>query len=119
MTKPKDATLSSQSSEKKSEIGTALAKNKEIKKLLDMGVQRGYLTFEEVNELMPPEIITPESIDEIMNLLAESEIEVLDTTKRPKEADDEEEGEEAPLGAAPAAESDSEEAPAPADFARS
>ena len=47
MTKNKDATLSSQ----KSESGNTLNKNKEIKKLLDMGVQRGYLTYEEVNEL--------------------------------------------------------------------
>src|SRR4051812_37621929 len=35
-----------------------LTKNKEIKKLLDMGVQRGYLTYVEVNELLPLEFIT-------------------------------------------------------------
>ena len=69
MTKNKDTTLSSQ----KSESGNTLSKNKEIKKLLDMGVQRGYLTYEEVNELMPPEVITPEAIDEVMNLLGENE----------------------------------------------
>ena len=46
-----------------------------------MGVQRGYLTYEEVNELMPPEIISPEAIDEIMNLLSENEIEVTDSAK--------------------------------------
>src|SRR5690349_7638834 len=95
MTKNKDATLSSQ----KLESGNILNKIKEIKKLIDMGVQRGYLTYEEVNELMPPEIITPNAIDEIMNLLSENEIEVIDSTKRPRE-EDEEEGEEAPLGVA-------------------
>src|SRR6476469_7542210 len=93
MTKNKDATLSSQ----KPESGNTLSKNKEIKKLLDMGVQRGYLTYEEVNELMPPEIITPDAIDEFMNLLAENEIEVIDSAKRPKESDEEEEGEESPI----------------------
>jgi RNA polymerase primary sigma factor len=114
MTKPKDAV----SSQSKAESGTALSKNKEIKKLLDMGVQRGFLTYEEVNELLPPEIITPESIDEVMNLLGENEIEVLDTTKRPKEAEeDSDEGEEAPLGVAPAAEEE-EEKPAVGDFSR-
>jgi RNA polymerase primary sigma factor len=87
MMKNKDATLSSQ----KPESGNSLSKNKEIKKLLDMGVQRGYLSYEEVNELMPPDMITPESIDEVMNLLSESEIEVIDSAKRPKESDDEEE----------------------------
>ena len=90
MTKNKDATLSSQ----KSESGNSLSRNKEIKKLLDMGVQRGYLSYEEVNELMPPEMITPEAIDEVMNLLSESEIEVIDSAKRQKDSDDEEESEE-------------------------
>ena len=102
MTKPKDADTAPQTIEG----GSALLKNKEIKKLLDMGVQRGYLTFVEVNELLPPEIITPAAIDEIMNLLGENEIEVIDTTKRPKEEEEgEAEGEEAPLGmASPTAE---------------
>src|SRR3954471_10129703 len=98
MTKNKDATLSSQ----KSESGNNLNKNKEIKKLLDMGVQRGYLTYEEVNELMPPEVITPDGIDEIMNLLSENEIEVIDSAKRPKD-DEDEESEEIPLGPTPIA----------------
>jgi len=83
MTKPKEV-----SSSQKPENGGALNKNsKEIKKLLDMGVQRGFLTFVEVNELLPLEIITPDAIDEVMNLLGENEIEVIDTTKRPKDAD--------------------------------
>ncbi len=116
MTKNKDATLSSH----KSESVNTLTKNKDIKKLLDMGVQRGYLTYEEVNELMPPEIITPEAIDEIMNLLSENEIEVYDSTKRPKDSDDEEESEEAALGAGPVptSEEGGEEAPVAADIAR-
>jgi RNA polymerase primary sigma factor len=79
-----------------------LRNNKEIKKLIDMGLQRGYLTFVEVNELLPLEIISPEQIDEVMNLLGENEIEVIDTTKRPKDAEDEEESEEPLLGPAPA-----------------
>ena len=116
MTKNKDATLSSQ----KSESGNTLNKNKEIKKLLDMGVQRGYLTYEEVNELMPPEIIASEAIDDIMNLLGENEIEVIDSAKRPRDSDDEEEGEESGLGAGPVpvAEEAGEEVPVAGDLAR-
>ncbi len=116
MTKNKDATLSSQ----KAESGNNLSKNKEIKKLLDMGVQRGYLSYEEVNELMPPEMITPEVIDEVMNLLGENEIEVIDSAKRPKESDEEEESEEGPLsvGGAGPAEEGAEEGAVAADLAR-
>src|SRR4051812_18917558 len=116
MTKIKDTTLSSQ----KTESGNILNKNKEIKKLIDMGVQRGYLTYEEVNELMPPEIISPEAIDEVMNLLSENEIEVIDSAKRPRESEDEEESEEAPLGVGTFAgtEEGEEAPPAAGDLAR-
>ncbi|MFZ9596443.1 MAG: RNA polymerase sigma factor RpoD [Bdellovibrionia bacterium] len=116
MTKLKETTPSSQ----KTESGSILNKNKEIKKLLDMGVQRGYLNYEEVNELMPPEIITPEAIDEVMNLLAENEIEVTDSTRRPKEYEEEEEGDDAVLGPSPLipSEEGGEEAPAAADIAK-
>ena len=114
MTKHKDTALSSQ----KAESGSNLTKNKEIKKLLDMGVQRGYLSYEEVNELMPPEIITPEAIDEVMNLLGDNEIEVLDTAKRAKDVDDEEEGEEPVLGPGPGMGAEEGEEPVTADLAR-
>jgi RNA polymerase primary sigma factor len=90
-----------------------------------MGLQRGFLTYVEVNELMPPEVIAPGAIDEMMNLLAENEIEIIDAAKRPKDSEgEEEESEDAgPLGLggpAPSSDSDSsEEGPAPvADIAR-
>ena len=114
MTKHKDTALSSQ----KAESGSNLTKNKEIKKLLDMGVQRGYLSYEEVNELMPPEIITPDAIDEVMNLLSDNEIEVLDAAKRVKDADEEEESEEAVLGPGPAIGAEEGEEPVTPDLAR-
>src|SRR4051812_31197530 len=96
--------------------------NKEIKKLLDMGVQRGFLTYVEVNELLPPEFISPEAIDDILNLLNESEIEVIDAVKRPRDSEEEEEeGEGAPLlgpvAGTPAEAEAAEEAPAAADVA--
>ncbi|MGK5082773.1 RNA polymerase sigma factor RpoD [Bdellovibrionota bacterium FG-1] len=131
MTKPKDTHQPSQVASphglhgipqgKAPEGGSSLLKNKEIKKLIDMGVQRGYLTFVEVNELLPPEVITPDAIDEVMSLLGENEIEVIDTTKRPKsDEESEEEGEEAPLGMGAAGPEGGEaaETPAVAEYAR-
>ncbi|MEO5970435.1 MAG: RNA polymerase sigma factor RpoD [Bdellovibrionia bacterium] len=116
MMKLKDTTLPPH----KHESGSILTKNKEIKKLLDMGVQRGYLNYEEVNELMPPEIISPEFIDEIMNLLSENEIEVTDSTRRVKESDEDEDSDELPHGPSPiaAAEDGAEDAPVAADVAK-
>ncbi len=90
---------------------SAFAKNKDIKKLLDMGVQRGYLTYEEVNEMLPPEITQPAQIDEIMNLLAESDIEVIDSIRKARDGD-EEEGDA--TGPGPAKSDDDDDEPAPA-----
>ncbi len=108
----------SNSSSPKSDSGQNLNKNKEIKKLLDMGVQRGYLTFEEVHELMPPDFISLAVIDEVLHLLQENEIEVLDSIKRLKDSDDEDESEESGLGVgSQLAGEDGEEAP-PSDVVR-
>jgi RNA polymerase primary sigma factor len=92
-------------------------RQQDTKKLIDMGSQRGFLTFEEVHELLPPDIITPAQVDAVMFLLAENEIEVLETTKRPRDGEEEDDdAEEGALGA-PAAAADEEEKPA-AEFAR-
>jgi hypothetical protein len=37
--------------------------HKDIKKLMDLGVQRGFLSYIEVHELLPPEMVSPEELD--------------------------------------------------------
>jgi len=69
--------------------------HKDIKKLLDLGVQRGFLSYVEVHELLPAELNSPEEVDEIMVMLAENEIEVTDGRRRLD--DDSEEGEDSLL----------------------
>ena len=79
------------SQENKTETKASQIKNnKEIKKLLDLGVQRGFLSYIEVHELLPHDMMASEEIDEVMILLAENEIEVTDGKRRPEG----EEGEE-------------------------
>jgi RNA polymerase primary sigma factor len=65
--------------------------HKDIKKLLDLGVQRGFLSYVEVHELLPAELVAFEEIDEIMILLAENEIEVTDGRKRADSEDGDDE----------------------------
>jgi len=116
MTTPNDAVSVAP---KGAESNSALLKNKEIKKLIEFGLQRGYLTYEEVNEQLPQEILQPEQIDAVMNLLGENEIEVLETTKRPKEVEDEDEdAEEGTLGAPESGAGKEEVAAAGPDYAR-
>ena len=63
--------------------------NKDIRKLIDMGIQRGYLNYEEVNELLPVDMIHPQHLDEVMMLLQENEIEVIETKRVRAEGDEE------------------------------
>ncbi|MGE4232360.1 MAG: RNA polymerase sigma factor RpoD [Bacteriovoracia bacterium] len=70
-----------------------LAAQKDIKKILELGVQRGFLTYEEINDLLPANILDADKIDEIMLLLGENDIDVLETTKKGADDDDGVEGE--------------------------
>jgi RNA polymerase primary sigma factor len=71
------------------------SKSKELKKILELGVQRGFLTYEEINDLLPPEILEATKIDEIMYILSENDIEVVDSAKKGREDEDGEEEEAA------------------------
>jgi RNA polymerase primary sigma factor len=79
------------SQEIKTETKSSIKNHKDIKKLLDLGVQRGFLSYIEVHELLPHEMVSSEEVDEVMVLLAENEIEVTDGKRRPESEDGEEE----------------------------
>ena len=53
------------------------AKRKEIQRLLELGAERSWLTYDEVNGALPPEMVTSEQIDDLMILLDEHNIEVV------------------------------------------
>lgn len=61
---------------------------KELKKILDLGVQRGFLTYIEIHDLLPADLVDPARIDEVMGVLAENDIEVVEIAR--KGGDDEE-----------------------------
>ncbi len=50
----------------------------EIRELLSEGRQRGVLTYDRVNQLLPPDIISADRIDRILQHLAENGIEVVE-----------------------------------------
>ena len=80
----------SQENKTESKVASQIKNHKDIKKLLDLGVQRGYLSYIEVHELLPHEMVSSEEVDEVMILLAENEIEVTDGKRRPDSEDGEE-----------------------------
>ncbi|MBI3001494.1 MAG: RNA polymerase sigma factor RpoD [Deltaproteobacteria bacterium] len=58
------------------------AHKKEVKKLIDLGKEKGYLTYDEVNDMLPAEIVSPDQIDDVMSIFGEMDIEVVDSRQR-------------------------------------
>jgi RNA polymerase primary sigma factor len=57
-------------------------KYKEVKRLLSLGKQKGYLIYDEINDLLPPEITSPEEIDRIFELLEQKGIELVESEEK-------------------------------------
>ncbi len=51
----------------------------EINQLISQGKEKGYLTYEEVNDVLPQDLVTPEQIDDLMHLFGENEIDIVDS----------------------------------------
>ena len=72
----------------------------EVKQLIDIGKEKGFLTFDEVNDILPPDIAT-EQIDDVMGMFGDMDIEIVESSQKVKipkmkidlEEDEEGEGE--------------------------
>ena len=74
----------------------------EINQLISLGKEKGFLTYEEVNDVLPANLVAPEQIDDLMHIFGENEIDIVDTpVKDDKPAE--------------VAEPEKEEQPAPAE----
>ena len=63
---------------------TKTTTKKAIKQLLARGKKQGYLSYDEINELLPAEMLSPEQIDETLIMFDENEIEVVDEKTKNK-----------------------------------
>jgi RNA polymerase primary sigma factor len=61
-------------------------KKKELQKLVLLGKEKGFLTYEEINDALPEEIAESDSIDEVMSLLEDNDIEIVENEKQFKQA---------------------------------
>jgi RNA polymerase primary sigma factor len=68
----------------------------DIKKLIDTGKEKGYLTYDQVNDLIPHDVHSPEDLDDLLTTIGTQGIDVLEGPKLPSAALDKkfEEGEE-------------------------
>ena len=73
----------------------------ELDRLISMGKQKGYLTYDEVNDALPSDLVSLDQLDDIMMMFGSMDIEVVDSAKagrlpseivRPAPADDDDDG---------------------------
>ncbi len=69
----------------------------DVKQLIDIGKEKGFLTYDEVNDILPPDIAT-DQIDDVMGMFGDLDIEIVDSSQKikiPKMKSDLDEDEEA------------------------
>jgi RNA polymerase primary sigma factor len=69
-----------------------------VKKLINKGKQRGYLTYEEMNEDLPDEAVSPDRLDALLMTIDELGIELIDEAEAAAREPFSEEGEEGEKG---------------------
>src|ERR671931_2377464 len=69
----------------------------EVRQLITMGKEKGYLLYEEVNDMLPSEISSSDELDDIFAMFGSMGIEVVDSEQKFRESKDGEEGAELDL----------------------
>jgi RNA polymerase primary sigma factor len=54
----------------------------EVQQLIDMGKEKGYLTYDEVNDYLPESVVSSDQLDDVMSLFGEMDIEVVDSEQK-------------------------------------
>src|SRR6266478_4550722 len=88
-------------------------KLEELDRLISMGKQKGFLTYDEVNDALPSDIVSLDQLDDIMMMFGAMDIEVVDSAKAgrlpsevgrerpPQQADDDDDGPAEPIDLTP------------------
>jgi len=56
----------------------------QVNQLIDLGKEKGFLTYEEVNDVLPSEVVSPDQIDDLMIMFGEMDIEIVEGTQKVK-----------------------------------
>jgi len=78
----------------------------DIRKLIDTGKEKGYLTYDQVNDLIPQDVHSPEDLDDLLTTINTQGIDLLEGPKGPaldKKFEEGEEGEDVELDLSPGA----------------
>jgi RNA polymerase primary sigma factor len=93
----------------------------EINAMLELGREKGYLTYDDLNQYLPPDFVAADQIEQVIAILAELDIDV--TEEEVEEVDDEIEIDPRRMAARPEREGAEEESPkeidlSPGEFSR-
>jgi len=56
----------------------------DLRRLISVGKEKGYLTYDEVNSVLPDELVSSEKIDDMMMIFDEMDIEIVDSSQQAK-----------------------------------
>ncbi len=70
----------------------------EVQQLIDMGKEKGFLTYDEVNDILPANMVSSEQLEDVMSMFGEMDIEIVDSDSKVSAAkdddDDDDDGDE-------------------------
>ncbi len=58
--------------------------SKEVQQLIDLGKAKGFLTYEEVNDALPQDVVAPDQIDDVISALGDEDIQIVDAATQVK-----------------------------------
>jgi RNA polymerase primary sigma factor len=68
----------------------AINNSTEVKDLVDMGMEKGFPVSDEINDFLPHDIFVPEDVEDVFNLLSESNLDTVETIQEKAVPSDEE-----------------------------
>jgi RNA polymerase primary sigma factor len=57
---------------------------KEVQQLIDLGKSKGFLTYEEVNDALPSDVVAADQVEDVMSALGDEDIEIVDAATQVK-----------------------------------
>ncbi len=61
-----------------------VTERKEVKDLLALGRDKGFLTYDEVNDALPSDIVSSDQIDDVMSMFGDNDIAIVDVASKVK-----------------------------------
>jgi len=54
----------------------------EVQQLIELGKEKGFLTYDEVNDILPSDMVSSDQLDDVMSMFGEMDIDVVDSEQK-------------------------------------